>query len=164
MSSEFEDKQALYELMCRYCNAVDRKQFERLRPLYQSTATHDHGDMYQGDPEGFIDFLRENMRDMTTQHMIGNHLYHIEGDRAEGEIYTVNYHIIQHPEVDIEYVAGGRYIDHYVKQEGHWLISYRKRLIDWSHEGPSQHSQFELPLSGPQDPGYGLLKNLYPDN
>lgn len=162
MSDELADKQFLYELMCRYCNAVDRKQFERLRPLYQQTALHDHGDMFQGGPEAFIAFLQQNMQAMTTQHLIGNHFYCIVGDRAEGEIYTVNYHILHKPEGDEEYVAGGRYIDHYVREGDQWRISFRKRIIDWRRQNTlkdlAHYPQAQVAI----DPAHGLLPNLYP--
>lgn len=163
MNSELWDKQALYELMCRYCNAVDRKQFDRLRPLYHPGAINDFGPIFQGDSESFIVYLRRQMRQMTTQHMIGNHHYCIKGDSAEGEIYTMNFHIIHGPDGVEQYVAGGRYIDHYIRAGNQWLISDRLRLIDWSRRSPVQNSGLQAQLSEDDDPVFALLPNLYPE-
>ena len=146
MNDQLSHKQALYELMCRYCSAVDSRNFDHLESLYTSSAIHDHGPMFSGNPKDLIHFLQETMIDMTTQHMIGNHLYFIDGHTAQGEIYTINTHIFHRESNDIEYTAGGRYIDnyHYDEKSERWLISARKRLIDWTREGSSSPSALQF--------------------
>ncbi|WP_062271036.1 nuclear transport factor 2 family protein [Endozoicomonas arenosclerae] len=133
-------KQALYELMCRYCSAVDRKSFDHLASLYTEDAWHDHGPMFAGNPSDFIAFLKSSNVNMTTQHLIGNHLYHIDGDRAQGEIYSTNTHVFHFEESDWEYVAGGRYLDEYRLEDGVWRITNRKRVNDWAREGAVETS------------------------
>lgn len=125
------DREALRELAARYARAVDRRDFALLRALYHDAAVHDHGSMFLGGPDAFVTWLEASMGDMVTQHIVANTLFDIAGDEAEGEIYTVNYHVMDGGR---DYIAGGRYLDRYVRHEGRWLFMARKRVIDWTHE------------------------------
>lgn len=134
--AELLDKQALTELVYRYARAVDRKDLDRLGRLYHRDAHHDHGGLFAGTPQEFVDWLKASMGDVETQHLIANALFVVEGDRARGEIYTVNFHHM--PGQASNYIAGGRYLDDYVRHEGRWLFARRLRVIDWSEERPAQ--------------------------
>lgn len=133
---ELLDKQELTELVYRYARAVDRKDFDRLGALYHPDGEHDHGGLFSGRPQAFIDWLKASMGAVETQHLIANALFVVEGDSARGEIYTVNFH--HNPATASNYVAGGRYLDHYVRHEGAWVFARRLRVVDWSEERPAQ--------------------------
>lgn len=168
MNEQIFHKHALYELMCRYCSAVDSRNFKHLLSIYHQSATHDHGPMFCGNPESLISFLQEAMVNMTTHHMIGNHLYHISGDTAQGEIYSTNTHIFHSESGDVEYTAGGRYVDSYrffkgeelqdQDEQGRWLITSRKRVIDWTREGASSPSDLQFSPSDYDEVGLFLEK------
>lgn len=129
------DKQELQELVLRYARLVDRKDFARLAHLYHPDGRHDHGGMFAGGPTPFIAWLQRSMGDIETQHLVANSLFMVEGDTAKGEIYTVNFHHL--PATESNYVAGGRYLDRYVRYEGRWVFQSRTRVIDWSEERPA---------------------------
>lgn len=129
------DKQELYELNARYARAVDRKNFSQLTELYDPNGVHDHGGMFKGAPDAFIQWLSQSMTEIETQHFIGNSLFHINGDTATGEVYTINFHHLNKRAVN--YIAGGRYLDQYVKLDGKWRFKSRLRVIDWSEERPA---------------------------
>jgi len=152
-------KQELYELVVRYSRFVDRKDFAALAHLYHPDAIHDHGGMFKGNGRDFADWLTRTMGTIETQHFIGNALFSVHGDKAEGEIYTVNYHVL--PGGKRFYVAGGRYIDRYVKYEGHWLFAARTRVVDWSEERALTAGDTAARLlhgrPGAEDPSYRLL-------
>jgi hypothetical protein len=131
-------REALRDLTARYCRAVDRRDFALVRSLYHDDAVHDHGAMFQGGPDAFVAWLGGAMGDIVTHHFIGNALFAIGGDEAEGEVYTINYHIIGGAR---DYIAGGRYLDHYVRQDGRWLFKARKRVLDWTHERETKAGQ-----------------------
>lgn len=154
-------KQALAELAFAYCRAVDRRDFELLATLYADGAVHDHGGMFCGDAAAFVDWLSASLPGMHTHHFVGNALYAIDGDRAEGEVYTVNYHVIERADQSIDYVAGGRYLDHYVRGDGGWKIQWRKRVIDWTRQGPSAAAPVAAGVAGGSpdrtDPSWGGL-------
>lgn len=150
------DKQALYELNLRYARAVDRKNFEALRALYAPNGFHDHGGMFKGSPDQFIAWLTKSMVDIETQHLVANSLFHVTGETATGEIYTINFHTM--PKLSSNYIAGGRYLDHYIKINGTWHYQSRLRVIDWSEERPASIGNTAANLvkgaSGDADPSY----------
>ena len=80
------DRQELADLVARYSRAVDRRAFSILEDLYHPEAVHDHGPMFQGGRDDFIAWIRCSPEDLITQHVVGNALYWIEGDRAEGDV------------------------------------------------------------------------------
>ena len=155
------DRQALVDLVASYSRAVDRREFSILKTLYHPDAIHDHGPMFQGRRDDFIIWLKQSPTDLVTQHVVGNALYKIDGDKAEGEIYTINCHIIGGAR---DYFAGGRYLDRYVREDGRWYFSFRKRLVDWTYEGASAPASTAAGLTrgenGPGDDSYKTLPNL----
>ena len=155
------DRQALVDLVAAYSRAVDRREFDILEQLYHPDATHDHGPMFQGKRDDFIAWMKQMPENMITQHVVGNALYVIDGDTAEGEIYTINCHIIGG---ERDYIAGGRYLDRYVRENGRWYFHFRKRLIDWTYEAASSPAATAAGLArgenGPGDDSYRTLPNL----
>lgn len=128
-------------LALRYCRAVDRGDFEALRDMYHDDATDDHGGMFNGPASEFIDKLPELTAPMqTTSHYIGNHTVALDGDRAEGEVYTIAYHRLRDADgAWIDMIAGGRYLDRYEKRaDGRWRFASRKIVMDWNSIRPSQ--------------------------
>ena len=117
--------------------------------------------MFQGKRDAFIAWLKQSPTNLVTQHVVGNALYKIDGDQAEGEIYTINCHVIGE---ERDYFAGGRYLDRYVRENGRWWFSFRKRLVDWTYEGPSAPASTAAGLTrgenGPGDDSYKTLPNL----
>lgn len=159
---ELFDRQALADLVASYSRAIDRRDFAVVESLYHPDGLHDHGAMFQGSPREFADWLRASMRDIVTQHFVGNTLFEIDGDRAQGEAYTINVHVIGGAR---DYVAGGRYLDHYVRAGERWLFWSRKRVLDWTYEGPSAPAAtgagVHLGSAGPGDPSYAALSGLF---
>ena len=128
-------------LALRYCRAVDRRDFEALRDLYHDDATDDHGGMFVGPASEFIDKLPELTAPMdTTSHYIGNHSVALDGDRAEGEVYTIAYHRLRDADgAWIDMIAGGRYLDRYARRrDRRWRFASRKIVMDWNSIRPSQ--------------------------
>lgn len=160
---QLADRQALSELAALYCRAVDRRDFALLRRLYHPDAVHDHGGLFCGTRDEFLAFLQSAMTGVVTHHFVGNALFALDGDRAEGEVYTINYHVIG-TDGRRDYVAGGRYLDHYVRHEGQWVFLSRRRLIDWAHEGATADAGVAAALSrgvaGAGDASFGLVPGI----
>lgn len=133
------DKEAIRELNLNYCRAIDRRDFTALKALYHPDATDDHGSMYQGPASGYIDALPQIMSVMeVVWHMTGNMLIEVDGNRAEGEIYTWSYHRADLGEGAQDLIVGGRYLDHYIKEDGKWFFYRRKIVMDWNQIGVSK--------------------------
>lgn len=160
---QIADRQALAELVALYCRAVDRRDFSLLRRLYHPEAIHDHGGLFRGTREEFLAFLARSMDDVVTHHFVGNTLFALDGDRAEGEVYTINTHVIGTTERR-DYIAGGRYLDQYLRHEGAWVFMHRRRLIDWAHEGPTADAGTAAALTrgiaGIADPSFATLPRV----
>lgn len=157
------DRAEITDLVARYSHAVDRHDYDLLASLYAPGAIQDHGAAFCGEIDAFIAWLRPSMGSMRTQHVVGNIIIRLFGNEAEAEVYTVNYHIID-GERPVQFIGGGRYLDHYVKHHGRWLFARRCRVIDWSREEPalpSPHTASSAQGShGPDDPVWTELARL----
>ncbi|MDB3856196.1 nuclear transport factor 2 family protein [Halieaceae bacterium] len=161
------DKQALYEIACSYCRGVDRMDFKLIDSIYHEQAIHDHGAMFCGVKADFINWLKQSLPGITTQHFVGNALFKFDdasSDRAQGEIYTINYHVMpgnNEGQGNLDYVAGGRYLDEYIRSDGAWKIWRRSRVLDWTHERASSATAVGAGVKTgaeiPNDPSYQLL-------
>ncbi len=141
MTPELEQllaKDAIRDLVLRYCRAVDRRDLRSLRPLYTSDAIDDHGAMFCGAASDYIQWLPGMLESMQVlSHQVLNHLIVVQGDRAEGEVYTIAYHLSKDDKGDdVEIVIGGRYLDKYRCEQGVWKFAHRKIVLDWSQTGP----------------------------
>lgn len=162
-------KEEIRELVLRYCRAVDRRDYAALPALYHPDATDDHSPMYKGDAQGYLEWLPSMLETMTvTSHMVQNHLIAVEGDRAEGEVTMISYHLTKDDDgKDIEIIIGGRYLDRYEKRDGQWRFSHRKIVMDWNQIQPSL-CQWDSPMVAgtpvgarcSEDPAHSFFKFL----
>jgi hypothetical protein len=153
------DKQALADLNTRYARGIDRKDYALLRSLYHPDATDDHGESFSGPASAYVDWLETALPGMVTQHFMTNMLFAIDGDRAEGEIYSIRYHVIDRDgKGPVDIISGGRYLDRYVREDGCWYFMHRAITQEWEHR--RRNSNPEAWQSGlstfPDDPSYAM--------
>lgn len=161
------DKFALHELVLRYCRAIDRRDYGLVRSLYHHDAIDDHGRLFRGTAQQFVEWLPSILaRYEATVHSISNALFAVEGDFAEGEIYTVAYHRT-HPPEQREVIIGGRYLDRYERRDGEWRFLRRGLALDWVDERPFNSMSWarSAAASNPgrpdaDDPSYRFLSLL----
>jgi hypothetical protein len=157
------DKQALQELVLRYCRACDRRDFVQLRALYHDDAIDDHGEMFHGTADEYLAWLPGVMANFeATVHAVSNALFVVEGDVAQGEIYTVAYHRTHPPQAQ-DVVIGGRYLDHYERRGAAWKVKRRALALDWCRVTPVDAAAYQQFAAGApvgrtdgQDPSYAL--------
>lgn len=163
------DRESIRHLVHAYCRAVDRRDFARLRTLYHPDAIDDHTPYFNGPAGEFIDRLPEIMAvNRVTSHQVTNLLVALDGDRAEGEVGVLAYHLMDSEEGPVDFLVGGRYLDHYVRSGSGWQFMRRKIVLDWSERKPSRFDpEFArvqgavLGAAGPEDPSYGYFR-LFP--
>lgn len=163
------DREAIRDLLFRYCRAVDRRDFALLATLYHPDATDDHTPYFCGSAAEFVARLPRIMAlNRVTSHQITNMLIALDGDRAEGEIHTLAYHLMDTPEGPVDFLVGGRYLDRYVRAGAGWQFLHRKIVLDWSAREPSRFDPGAaraagavLGEAGGADPSYGFLR-LFP--
>ena len=67
------------------------------------------------------------------QHNITTVNFAINGDSAEGEIYTISMHTFTAGDRDVDVTVGGRYLDKYEKRHDTWKIIARTIVTDWAN-------------------------------
>lgn len=166
---ELQDREAIRELVFRYCRAVDRREFAALGALYHPDAIDDHTPYFRGPAREFIARLPAIMATTRlTTHHVTNTLIASHGDRAEGEICTLVYHLQDSSAGLQELLVGGRYLDHYVRGDAGWQFMHRKIVLDWSELRPARFDPAAaraagavLGACGAQDPSAGFFQLLH---
>lgn len=125
-------KEEIRELAQLYARGVDRQDIALLRTLYTPDGWDAHGDHFDGPAQEYVDFLAASLPYMPIgAHLICNHLISVTGDTAEGEAYSLAWHLVPNG-------AGGhkhdlrtvRYVDSYRKEDGRWLFARRDVCFD----------------------------------
>lgn len=144
---ELCDREAIRDVIYKYCHAVDRCDPDMLRSVYWPEAIDDHG-LLKAGVEEFIAWGLDLVRAcVVTQHRVSNILIHLEKDSARVETYVNAWHRIEGPSKPhwrtkpgpvpesergkfAEFSTGSRYIDHMEKRGGAWRIRSRKVMQD----------------------------------
>jgi hypothetical protein len=120
-------KQAITEVLYRYCHAVDRIDPELGAQIWHEDGLAHYEDIFEGTGAGFIDFVFEQHRTCdATSHQLTNVLVEVDGDRAQSESYVTA--CIRTLGIDI--VVRGRYIDTWSCRAGNWRIDERRYIND----------------------------------
>lgn len=136
---ETADRVAIMDVLARYNRGLDRCDLELLRSVWAPGAVTDFGfngaDAQQW-AEATVTSLRKNF--LRTQHMLGQMLIDLDGDRATAETYCRAYHEFEGNDGPEEMTVGGRYLDDLVRTSAGWRIARRRYVMDWNRNAPSQ--------------------------
>lgn len=146
------DKQALFELVCRYCRGADRADPELFLSCYLPDAWDDHG-KFKGSPKDFLAHLQKGTMDPATgpvQHCISNAVFDVRGDVAFGECYFQTRSIGAD---GISVASWGRYVDRFERRNGEWKIAHRQCILEYARPGFST-ADFVQTRRDRQDPSY----------
>jgi hypothetical protein len=128
-------KQAIYEVLCRYCRGIDRCDADMLKSAYWPDATDTHG-TFNGNAHDFADYMTDSMRKGMTRSMqkIGNVLIELDPDgrHARGETYVVAYLQTEDESGRRDLIIGGRYLDRFECRDDEWRILDRVYTLDWN--------------------------------
>ena len=164
------DKQDIYEIIVRYCPAVDRLDEPLMRSLYHPDAVTDHLG-YECPVEEFIPRMMEVLRTSykTSSWRLSNHLVEFEGEVARSEAYIISYHRVERDGKDYDWLWSGRYVDRFERRAGVWKIANRLLIHDWNtyiptleeHIGSGGRPDLEVAVPdravgrrSPEDPSY----------
>jgi len=133
---ELIDKQAIHEVLLRYCRGVDRRDEDLLRSVYHAGAIHEHGEHVMNARE-FAGVIVESIgRFATTSHFLSNVLIETRGDLAHAESYVLACHRTERSGEKSDLTLALRYVDRLERREGVWGIVHRMALHDWSRKDP----------------------------
>lgn len=149
-----EDRQAIHDLLMRYCRGVDRLDRALILSVYHPDGWDDHGS-FQGSPEAFADWVFSGHRDKIAccTHFLSNSLVHFDGpDVAHGESYVIAVHRRLIDGALHDMMGAGRYIDRFERRDGAWKIARRTVIGDWDRIDPVDR-QWSGPLTEALAPG-----------
>jgi hypothetical protein len=141
------DKQAIAELLYRYCRGCDRADEATLRSCFHADSRHRHGG-FDGTSADFATLAMKIIRGVKrTKHLLTNVLIELKGDEAVSESHYFAYHRQVEPKsgMEYDYFTGGRYLDRFQRRAGEWKIAHRVGLIDFERREPAD--QGELPAA-----------------
>jgi hypothetical protein len=128
-------KQAITEVVYRYCRGVDRSDRDLVRDCYWPEATDEHGS-FQGTRDEYLEWLFGRMlpRFTWSQHFIGNVLIDqldLDSGWAKCESYGQSRHHRPSDVPEHNLISGFRYVDDFERRDGEWRIARRICPLEW---------------------------------
>jgi hypothetical protein len=166
MTSELLDKQAIHEVILRYCRAIDRLDEAGVRACFHPGATDTHGS-FHGTVDEFVAWAFGLLRRYdATMHLVANHLTTVRGAAAVAETYGIAHHRSADPDPKRNLTIGFRYLDRLDRRDGGpWLISRRIATTEWVR-APGIGTDWPIPADSAvgardrTDPVFDLLAEL----
>jgi uncharacterized protein (TIGR02246 family) len=128
MASAAEEKDAIREVMARYCHALDACQFDKVAALFAPDGewTTNYGAARGRDEiQALLDSVVPKPGEgPQRKHYITNILITLDGDTARSHS---DYLVVRESENGLLPVMGGAYKDTFVKRDGTWYFA-RKEL------------------------------------
>jgi len=126
------DKNAIEQVLVRYCDAADTADESLMRSVFHADGTDEHAGMFSGT----INELAPKMAQMHkkfsfTQHLVSNIDIDVEANNARSRCKVTAHHRYEQEGKLYHLVAGGRYIDTFEKRDGVWRIAHRTTYMDW---------------------------------
>ena len=120
-------KQAITEVLYRYCHAVDRIDPELGSEIWHADGLARYEGIFDGTGQDFMSFVLESHRQAdATSHQLTNVLIELEGDHATSESYV--HACVRAGGNDI--IVRGRYSDTWSCRAGRWRIDERRYRHD----------------------------------
>lgn len=158
-------KQAITEVLYRYCRGLDRMDRELAGSCWHEDGTADYGDLHRGTGAGFLDWVWPVHAEgfSAHSHQITNVLIEVRGDRAASEAYVTVALRSASPAGAVDVVGRGRYLDRWSRRAGVWAIDHRQHVADLT--ATSAVVDAGAPGAGrrdPSDPSYDVFASIGP--
>jgi pimeloyl-ACP methyl ester carboxylesterase/ketosteroid isomerase-like protein len=129
------DRQAIVDVIVRYAVALDTRDWRLLADCFTPDATAVY-DRFDGPLRGFEAIqagIQEALRPLdSSQHLLGNHVIDISGDRARASTYLLAQHYTKGTAGGDTWTLGGTYHDELVRTPEGWRISLRRLETAWT--------------------------------
>ncbi|MBQ76590.1 MAG: hypothetical protein CMQ20_16415 [Gammaproteobacteria bacterium] len=137
------DKQAISEVIQRYCRTMDWLDEPGQADCYWPDAEVDFG-FFAGRADAFVPMVMEHERNAVKRwHLQTGVMIKVDGDKAQAESYGITTGSGGAGGPSTMY--GGRYLDDFEKRNGEWRLSKRLYILDWTktYEDISEVSKLE---------------------
>jgi hypothetical protein len=130
------DRQAITDLIYRYCRAMDRCDAELGYSTWHEGGEADYGVLFRGTGRGFVDFVLHAHRTvfLTHSHQVSNIIITLDGDRAASEAYVTTALRRKDGERLMQTTVRGRYLDCWSRRSGRWGIDRRVYIHDFDED------------------------------
>lgn len=158
------DRQAITDLIYRYCRAVDRIDLELGYSVFHDDATADYDGFFEGSGRGAIDAICASHRMAVVHtHQVTNIILELNGDRAVSEAYHVSALRMMINDQLMQFTTWGRYLDKWSRRDGRWGIDHRMvvRDLDEINEAKPM-SRLERGRRDNSDPSYAFFRDVKP--
>lgn len=132
-----EERFAVHDVMHRYALAIDTQDWALLETVFADRVTADFRSfgskqVFEGPAAAWIENVRATIQGMdATQHMMGNHLYTIDADRAHGTTYIRALHVCKNDWGGDTYTVGGHYSVEMVRSSAGWKVENYTLHVTW---------------------------------
>lgn len=156
---ELQDRQAILDVLARYCRGIDRADYELVRSVYTDDGV-DHHTGFSGSADDYVTWVRKrSARFSGTMHILGTHTATITGDTAVAETYGTAHHWGDPPDdASLNFTSGFRYLDRLRRTADGWRITERFAVREWTRTDVGRLTNPEgegyRGHRGPQDPLY----------
>ncbi|TAL00312.1 MAG: nuclear transport factor 2 family protein [Rhodospirillaceae bacterium] len=155
------DRQAITDLIYRYCRSMDRIDAELGYTIWHENAVVDYGEeVYRGSGRGFIDFVCGQHRHLLTHtHQVTNIIIELDGNRAGSESYvTATLRMMQGNQLK-QITNWGRYVDQWSCRDGRWGIDKRVAIRDFDEiRDVTAMNNLDRGRRDRSDPSYATLR------
>lgn len=128
------DREKVRDCVARLARGEDRRDAGLIEASYWADATIDYG-IFQGSLADYLVWVVPGSPAVPdTQHILGQSVIELRGDRARAETHALAYHRVTLGDEERDVVLGGRYLDHFEKRDGEWRIAARTMLYDWCQD------------------------------
>jgi hypothetical protein len=157
-------KQAIHDVMVRYCRGLDRMDAALIGSVYHPDAHDDHGGRtFRGSDAGasIVEWLRESRVEMGSHH-ITNLTITVDGNTAVCESYYSGFMLECHDSGEQRTMQMlGRYLDRLERRDDEWKISDRRVVTEMYRylpaDGDPAAPHWHVDTREVPDPSYALL-------
>jgi hypothetical protein len=135
--TDLADRQAITDLIYRYCRAIDRNDIELGAAIWHEDGLADYEGLFSGTGRGLIEFLVQSHHQSATPqhsavyaHQTSNIILELDGDRANSETYVCSIARFVRDGQTRQATTWGRYIDQWSRRKGRWGIDKRLFILD----------------------------------
>ncbi|MBH1997501.1 MAG: nuclear transport factor 2 family protein [Sphingomonadaceae bacterium] len=114
--------------LTRFARAMDDRDWMTVKAILTEDATAELGTGPLMGSEAIIALIRQYLDACgTTQHLLGNLIVEVDGDRASSRCYVNDMHLGRNDASDPNFRSLGDYHDQWVRIDGCWRMSHRHK-------------------------------------
>ncbi|SNS08348.1 SnoaL-like domain-containing protein [Sphingomonas laterariae] len=120
------DERAIYRQLCRFAEAMDRREWQWLDDVLMDDAQADYGIGRRFGRASIVAEMRSFLDDCgPTQHLLANVIIDVAGDSATSSAYVADMHVGLGDRSHLTFRTLGDYHDHWVRTADGWRIAER---------------------------------------